>query len=388
MKLLIISHTPHFSVNETIVGWGSTVREIDRLADLFEEVVHLAPLYPGDPSLNDIAYTRENVRFLPVQPAGGRRSIDKFGILLRLPSWIRKIRRAVREAEAIHVRCPAGISLVALGVIFSQVKDKPVWVKYAGDWNPKSKPTLSYRIQRSILRKARRNVIVTVNGQWPDQHEHIVSFRNPSLTSREYQQARKTAVEKRLSFPIQLLFVGRLDRSKGVDRLLKVATKLKETGLDYRLSLVGNSPERETFEQFVTEQGLSEFVTFAGWQPITAVQKYYRAAHLFVFPSTSEGWPKVLSEAMAHGVVPIASAISCIPQELDNIGCGKTVAQDDILGFTQTIQFYIENPDIWKAESLIAAEAGKSYTYQAYLHAVSNLFKDHWKIELIHGRSD
>ncbi|MCB2209917.1 glycosyltransferase [bacterium] len=382
MKLLIISHTPHYRVNETVVGWGSTIREIDRLAELFDEVVHLAPLYPGDPSRNDIAYTHNNVNFIPVQPAGGHHFFDKFSIFLKMPSWIRKIRTAVKEAEAIHIRCPAGISLVALGIILLHVHKKPVWVKYAGDWDPKSKPSLSYRIQRSILRKTWRNVTVTVNGQWPHQNEHVVSFKNPSLTSQEYQRAKIIASEKSLSFPIRLLFVGRLDRSKGVDRLLQISIRLKEANLDHRLFLVGDSPERGLFEQIVMEQGLSRFVTFEGWQPITEVQKYYRTAHLFVFPSTSEGWPKVLSEAMAHGVVPIASAIGCIPQELENIGCGKTVAQDDLLGFTQMIQFYINNPDIWKAESLIAVKAGREYTYQAYLQSVRNLFLKHWKIEL------
>jgi glycosyltransferase involved in cell wall biosynthesis len=385
MKLLIISHTPHYSVNRTVVGWGSTVREIGRLAELFDEIIHLAPLHQGKPSLNDIPYSHENIHFVPVQAAGGNHLRDKIQIILRVPSWMRTIRRAIKEVDAIHIRCPAGISLVALWIILSRVKNKPIWVKYAGDWNPKERPPLSYRIQRSILRKTWPNVVVTVNGQWPHQPKHIVSFKNPSLTLQEYQQAKRIGSEKKLSLPIQLLFVGRLDRSKGVDRLLKIAIFLKQAGLNYELLLVGDSPERDEFEHFVMENDLSKFIKFVGWQSISEVQKYYGSAHLFIFPSTSEGWPKVLSEAMAHGVVPIASAIGCIPQELEKIGSGKTVNQTDLDGFTKTILFYIKNPDIWKAESLKATEAGRKYTYDAYLHAVRKLFMDHWQIELNHG---
>jgi glycosyltransferase involved in cell wall biosynthesis len=385
MRLLIVSHTPHYSVNGSVVGWGSTVREIDRLAELFDEVVHLAPVHQGKPSLNDIPYTRENIRLVPVRAAGGTKLKEKLQIILRAPAWMRKIRGAMKAADAIHIRCPAGISLLALWIVLFRKRDKPVWVKYAGDWNPKAKPPLSYRIQRAILRKAWRNVVVTVNGLWPHQPRQIVSFRNPSLTTREYQLAKQSAAEKSLASPVQLLFVGRLDRSKGVDRLLEIASVLKQDDQDFELFLVGDGPERETFEQFTVENGLTGSIKFVGWQPITEVQKYYRSAHLFVFPSTSEGWPKVLSEAMAHGAVPIVSAIGCIPRELQKIGCGKTMDQKDVVGFANTILFYMQNPDIWKAESLKAVEAGRVYTYNAYLQAVRNLFMDHWQIELNHG---
>ena len=42
MRLVIVSHTPHYRKDGAVVGWAATVREIDRLASIFEEVVHLA----------------------------------------------------------------------------------------------------------------------------------------------------------------------------------------------------------------------------------------------------------------------------------------------------------------------------------------------------------
>ena len=145
MKLLTISHTPHYSFKKTVVGWGSTVREIDHLAELFDEVIHLAPLHQEKSSLNDIPYTSGNVRLLPVQPAGGSRLKDKIQIILRSPSWIRTIRRASKEVDAIHVRCPAGISLIALWSILSTVRHKPVWVKICRGLESKGKAPLTLR---------------------------------------------------------------------------------------------------------------------------------------------------------------------------------------------------------------------------------------------------
>ena len=49
MKLLIISHTPHYMNGTQLKGWGATVREIDYLAELFDEIIHIAPLYTGKP---------------------------------------------------------------------------------------------------------------------------------------------------------------------------------------------------------------------------------------------------------------------------------------------------------------------------------------------------
>ena len=47
MKLLIVSHTPHYERNGSLVGWGPTVREIGHLARLFDDVVHIAPVHSG-----------------------------------------------------------------------------------------------------------------------------------------------------------------------------------------------------------------------------------------------------------------------------------------------------------------------------------------------------
>ena len=72
------------------------------------------------------------------------------------------------------------------------------------------------------------------------------------------------------------------------------------------------------------------------------VAKFYSPAHFFLLPSSSsEGWPKVLSEAMAYGVVPIASSISSIPQILREAGSGKTFPPDKIISFVNAILGYI-----------------------------------------------
>ena len=45
MKLAIISHTPHYQKKGKISGWGSTVREVNHLVKIFDEIYHIAPLH-------------------------------------------------------------------------------------------------------------------------------------------------------------------------------------------------------------------------------------------------------------------------------------------------------------------------------------------------------
>src|SRR5262245_61050972 len=71
MRWLVVSHTEHFRRDGRVVGWGPTVRELGRLARLFDELVHVAPLYeePAPPSA--LPYEASNVTFVPIAPAGG-----------------------------------------------------------------------------------------------------------------------------------------------------------------------------------------------------------------------------------------------------------------------------------------------------------------------------
>src|SRR5262245_47498165 len=99
MRLLVVSHTPHYRQNGVVKGWGPTVREIDHLSGLFDEVVHIAPLHSEATPDSALPYKSQRVRLCPVPPAGGPRIVDKLWIVRRTPSYIRTILREIRRAE-------------------------------------------------------------------------------------------------------------------------------------------------------------------------------------------------------------------------------------------------------------------------------------------------
>jgi len=90
----------------------------------------------------------------------------------------------------------------------------------------------------------------------------------------------------------------------------------------------------------------------------------------------------VLSEAMAYGVVPLASTISSIPYFVNQANSGKVIQAEDLQAYVSAIIHYLGHPEIWKQESQNAAIMAENFTYENYLKAVTDLFKKNWNISL------
>lgn len=373
MKLLIISHTPHYRKNGIIVGWGPTVREIDHLACLFDEVVHLAPLHTVSFQESALPYCAKNVTLHLVSPAGGERIIDKIGVIKVIFHYLLAIILELRKADAVHVRCPANISLLAIIVLAFMRRPRLRWVKYAGSWDSRASLPLTSKFQQWWLNLGLHRGFVTVNGQWPDQPDHVRSFYNPSFDNVILEKLRKEAVTKKLTIPLKIMFAGRLSKEKGAWRVIRVVKQLHEMGIPIQVDMFGNGPELLVFRDLVAKFGIREQVIFHGWMSHSELLNHYLRAHIVFLPSDSEGWPKVLSEGMACGAVPVASQVGSIRQILQRFGIGKICAIDDLEGYVSAISDYYENPQKWKRESELALEAAHFFTYDYYVNSVCEL---------------
>ena len=373
MNLLIVSHTPHYKKDDYYVGWGPTVREIDYLSQVFENVVHVAPLHPDLPPQSAIAYESSRVRVRTVPQSGGKRASEKLGILFRAPEYARVIVEEMNQADLIHIRCPANISLIAVLLLALKKNPRMRWVKYAGTWEFENNVPLSYSFQRWLLKNVLKGGIVTVNGEWPGQPSHIHSFLNPCISETELAASRELVRGKVLSDPVRLLYVGRLEAAKGVEQALRIVAALKARGFSIRMDLIGDGPERADFESLASTLSIVDQVEFHGWLSRSAVSPFYERSHFLILPSKTEGWPKVLSEAMAFGVVPVASSVGSIPQYLQRFQTGKTLSTSDTDGFANAVSGYLLNRNIWKKDSENALAAAGSFTYEKYILHLTDL---------------
>jgi glycosyltransferase involved in cell wall biosynthesis len=375
MNLLIVSHTPHYWREGEVVGWGATLREIDQLGEMFDNVVHLAPLTANVAPESAIPYKSCRVRMRPVRAAGGNGFWNKLSILVQTPAYLLAMVQELRKSDVVHVRCPANISLIALLFLTLLPHPRKRWFKYAGNWKPEGREALSYKFQRWFLRKGWHRGVVTVNGEWPDQPSFIDAFLNPCLLEEELAVGRNLVETRQMTSPVRLIFAGQLNTAKGVGRTLRILARLKELGVDATLDLVGDDEERPDFERLARSLGIAREVNFYGWLPRSALGELYSRAHFMILPSRSEGWPKVLSEAMAYGVVPIASNVGSIPQYLVRFGTGRALDLNDCTSFAEAILWYIKHPREWKRESENGQRAAELFSYDNYLKAVQKLLR-------------
>ena len=99
----------------------------------------------------------------------------------------------------------------------------------------------------------------------------------------------------------EVIFVGRLEKEKGVDKLLRIWEYIECHSLEYKLIIVGDGSQKDTLISLSNSLGLKN-VSFVGFQnPIN----YYRKAKLFLMASKYEGWPMTIIEAMTYGCVPV-----------------------------------------------------------------------------------
>ena len=376
MKLLIISNMAHHHRADQIVGWGPAVQEINHLAELFTQIRHIGCLYSETAPDSALPYDSPKISLVPVPPAGGPRWRDKLGILRFTPLYLRTILRELRQADAVHVRSPANIPLLAMMLLAATRHPARRWIKFGGNWRPENQEAWSSTFQRWWLELGLHRGKVTVNGRWENQPSHVVSFNNPCLTRNELDQARQLGDGKTLDTPVRLLYAGRLETPKGLAQVIQTLAGLGRRSIPARLDLVGDGPERPHFEDLADELGVRDQIRFHGWKPRNELASYYARAHFFLLPSRTEGWPKVLGEAMAYGVVPIASAISSIPQILSECATGRALPPEDAEGFADAISTYFATPEQWRTESLAGTLAADRFTFEYYLHQVRALLID------------
>lgn len=100
----------------------------------------------------------------------------------------------------------------------------------------------------------------------------------------------------------EIVYMGRIDyNQKRVVRVVETWAMLEARFPDWRLTIVGDGPERANVERRARELGLKH-VSFDGFQQ---PRPYYERASVLVLASEYEGFPLVLAECMSFGVVPV-----------------------------------------------------------------------------------
>lgn len=126
------------------------------------------------------------------------------------------------------------------------------------------------------------------------------------------------------------LYLGRLQRYKGIDLILRALARLKEQGTEARLVVAGRGKQMEGLQRLASDLAIADRVEFAGFVTEETKRDLLRSAWANVFPSPKEGWGITNLEAAACGTPTIASDSPGLHESVRHGVTGLLVPHGDV----------------------------------------------------------
>jgi len=236
------------------------------------------------------------------------------------------------ESTRVLIFGPCWMSAVAM--VTCKLLRKEFGFYWANDWRSENR----HRSGDRIWRRLSNAVNATLVQRLTERGAHWASFIiTPSVDL--YDRLRKGRTRVAMPVPlvkitsviskprdscrsragdVRLLCVGELRRPKGLETLLKAFLEMKENGSraprTITMSIVGDGEMRAALQREIREKGYESDVLFHGHiADAKALAADYLSSSIFVLPSFSEGFPRVLYEAMAAGLPIVATSVGGIP---------------------------------------------------------------------------
>ncbi|MHB9133252.1 MAG: glycosyltransferase family 4 protein [Armatimonadota bacterium] len=183
--------------------------------------------------------------------------------------------------------------------------------------------------------------------------------------------------------PLRLLAVGRLVEKKGFVTLLQACAELQVCNVPFSLRIIGDGPFCNLLQNEIKRLSLDGSVSLPGWASQDAVRAAYAWADVFCCPSIitadgdRDGLPNVLVEAMSTGLPAIGTAISGIPEAIEDGVTGLLVPPDDVASLTAALTRYAVNPDLRATHGTAAAQCVRErFDRERWLDKLEALLKN------------
>ncbi|MDI9244998.1 glycosyltransferase family 4 protein [Marinobacter sp. CHS3-4] len=205
--------------------------------------------------------------------------------------------------------------------------------------------------------------------------------RNWTAT-RELLEVGERSVVPKAGAVARILFVGWLDREKGVLDLLDACEKLA-SGRKFELNLVGEGNVSTLARKRVQELGLTNVIHFSGWLDGDDLVQAFREADIFVLPSWSEGLPNAMIEAMAARLAVVVTSVGNITDVIKDGVNGLLVTPHDVTELKTALGRVIDNREFRMSLALRAQVlAASNYGVEPAVEHISEIISE------VTGRKD
>ena len=299
--------------------------------------------------------------------------------LLLLPWLIRNTFRmgnAIVRADVVHSPIPGDIG--SIGMILAFVLRKPLFIRYCGNWG--ARRTVAEKSWHWFMeRYATGRTVAMATGM----RDSPPSIKNPNIRwvfSTSLRKVDMARLAKRRSLPrggpIRLISVGRQEPSKGTASVIEAMPLLLEKG-DFCLDVVGDGSDLSRLQRLANDLP-NGAVTFHGQVDHERVYSLLDSSHIFCFPTLSEGFPKALLEAMAHGLPSISSPVSAIPEMLRD-GAGILLERNEAVEIVRSVVELSSDERNYTRSSEQALVNARDYTLERWQESIFFALADAWK---------
>jgi len=385
-NLTIFSHKLFRRTPQGLQTTGAITLQIDALAPYFERVTVCAPVI-DDSDFKGASVTQQNVHFhpLPHYP-------NQLAFLRLIPAMRREMLSALKNTDLALVILPGYAGVMAS--ILCQRRKRPMFQWVVGDWGKNVKvrrnnrltyfgaSSLATPLLDRLMARLTRDTLTFYTGHilyhnhQPHQHVRISS----SIRASDFYLRQATA---EMHTPINLLFVGRLAREKGLSYLLEAIQILRNAEIPAILHLVGTGALERELQHKARELELENYVIFHGFVPHgTLLYQHYQNSDIFILPSLQEQQGKVLLEAMTQSLPVIASAVGGIPTVIQDGENGLLVSPANAQAIAEAVQRLIRDYPLRKKLIAGGLDYARAHTVEAEAAQMMRIVAQHFKITL------
>ncbi len=190
------------------------------------------------------------------------------------------------------------------------------------------------KISRTCPRTVETIPIVDIDIQsWPVQAVESVSAASPAAGHRCQPNC------------VRFLFVGTLTERKGINDMVDAFDMIRLRRPEFTLDIVGHGELEADLREHCDSTGIGGMVRMHGYvSDRKALAELYEESDVFVLPSYSEGFPRVLYEAMASGLPIIAYRVGGIPNVLTHLETAYLIDSGNMGALVGAIEWMADNP--------------------------------------------
>jgi glycosyltransferase involved in cell wall biosynthesis len=164
-----------------------------------------------------------------------------------------------------------------------------------------------------------------------------------------------------------LITIGTLEKRKNQAFILRVLATAHARGHRYRLTVIGNGPDRAMLEKLAAELNLSDSVTFLGFK--TNAAEYMAGHRVYAHAALMENLPITLLEALSHALPILAPAVGGIPEVFMDGQQGYFWPLDNLDAATDKLCEVLENETLYK---LLSEQARARFVEKFSANSLAN----------------